>query len=317
MKENIKSILMHAVLVLAVAGVVVVLPRLADAANSSTSASVTNAAPVASSPVLNGGSDITLTSNTTKSILTTITITDNNGCEDISSVAGKLFRTTVTDGAGAADNNRTHYTSTCVANNDCTAGGSDLTKTFNCTFVMTWYADATDAGSANASTNWTFTATPSDASVSGTNASAVQEVNTLTSMSLETTSIAYGTLALGGDTGATNQNITIANHGNENLDVSLTGYGSSSGDNKSMSCTIGKVEINKLQYNSSSFTYGTSGVGLSNVTTELDLDVAQGSDSTVRPSKPVYFGFGLPSTGVGGSCTGTVVITAVSDPNTD
>ena len=283
-----------------------------NAETASTSASVTNSVPVASSAAL---PVITLTSNTTTNVRGNITITDNNGCEDITSVTSTLFRTNITGGSGAADNNRTHYSATCVSNSDCTAGGSDLTETYNCTFSMTHYADPTDAGSLYAATNWTFNVTPSDGTT-GTSDSTVQELNTLTSLSLDTSSVAFGTLALGADTGSSNTNTTIANHGNEGLDVSLTGFGSSAGDNLSMTCTIGTTAINKLEYNNTGFTYG-GGIALTNTTTELDLDIAQGSDSTPRPTKDVRYGFGLPSTGVEGSCTGTLTITAVSDPTTD
>jgi len=287
-----------------------------NADTASTSASITNSVPSASAAALNGGSAITLTSNLTKTIVGTATITDNNGCEDISSVTAVLFRTNVTSGPGASDNNQTHYAATCSSNSDCTAGGSDITETYNCSFSMTWYADPTDVGSNNNATDWTFNVTPSDGS-SGVTDSAAQEVNTLTSLFLETSSIAFGSLALGADTGSTNQNTSIANHGNEGLDVSLTGYGATSGDSQSMNCTIGSTAINKLKYNSTTFTFSSGGIALSNTSTELDLDIAQGSDSTRKPTKLTYYGFGFPSTGVGGSCTGTVVITAVSDPTLD
>ena len=106
-------------------------PLIVEAATSATSASVTNSGPVASSAELNGATDITLTTNTTTSVVGTVTITDNNGCEDIDSVSGVLYRTNITGGAGASDNNRTHYSATCTSNNDCTGGGSDLTETYN------------------------------------------------------------------------------------------------------------------------------------------------------------------------------------------
>jgi len=284
------------------------------AATASTSTTITNAVPVASSTSLNGAGDITLTTNTTTSILGTATITDNNGCDDVTGVTATLFRTNITSGSGASNNNQTHYSATCVNNSDC-SGGADLTVTYNCTFSMEHFTDPTDAGSSYADTNWTFNVTPTDGS-GGTSDSTVQEVNTLTSMSLDTSSIAFGAIPLGGNTTTTNKNTTIANHGNEGLDVSLTGYGASSDDNLSMDCTTGDINIAYLEYSGSTFTYG-SGTDLSNTTTELDLDVVQGNDTTQRPTQPIFYGFGLPTTGVGGSCTGTVVITAVSDSGLD
>ena len=84
-----------------------------------TQASVGNAAPVASSVAiapgnLNGG-DIALTAKQTTLINITATITDNNGCTDIDAVNATLFRTNISGGSGASDNNRTHYTITSSA----------------------------------------------------------------------------------------------------------------------------------------------------------------------------------------------------------
>ncbi len=286
-------------------------PRIANAATASTTASVTSSLPVASSAVLNGGTAIILTTNTTTSVVGTVTVTDDNGCEAITGVTSTLFRTNVSGGSGATNDNQTHYSATCVANADCTGGGGDLTRTYNCTFSMVHYADPTDAGSLNADTDWTFNATPSDGST-GTSSSTTRELNTLAALGLETTSMAFGTIALGANTTTTNKNISVANLGNEGLDVGLTGYGTTSGDNLSMTCTVGTAAINKLEYGAAGFTYGV-GTALTNISTTLDLDLDRSSDST-HSTKTVQFGFGLPASGVSGSCTGTVVITAVSDP---
>ena len=311
-----KDVLSLLVVLLFISAVISIVPKLANAATSSSSASVTNSVPTASSAQLNGGSAITVTTNASTEVIGAVTITDNNGCEDIVNVTGILFRSNITNGATATNNNRTHYNTTCTLNNDCTAGGSDITGTYNCTFNMEWYADATDAGSAFASTNWTFNVSPSDGTTGNTTA-VVEELNTLTSLSLETSSIAFGSLALGADTGATNQNTSIANHGNEGLDVSLTGFASTSGDNLSMTCTVGTTAINKLEYNSTTFTFGSGSIALTNTSTELDLDIQYGNETVLRPTKLVYYGFGFPATGIGGSCTGNVVITATSDPSFD
>lgn len=315
MEKRARSITILGLIIAAVAAATLFLVPLVIAEDASSTASVTNSAPTASSASLDGGSVITLTANTTTTVVGEATVTDNNGCEDITSVNGTLYRTNLTGGSNNVDDNQTHYTVNCTPEADCTAGGSDLTRTYNCSFSVTHYADPTDAGSLNANTNWTFNATPTDGT-EGTSDTDEQELNTLSALGLQDTTIAFGALALGADTGATNTNTTVANTGNEVLDVNLTGYGASSGDNLSMSCTIGTVPILNLEYNSTPFTYG-GGIDLSNSSTELDLDIARGSDSDPIPLKEITYGFLMPSTGVEGSCTGTVSITAQSDPNTD
>ncbi|MEM4267366.1 MAG: hypothetical protein QXK37_00890 [Candidatus Woesearchaeota archaeon] len=293
--------------------IAVLLGNISFAATATTSASVANSLPVASSVILNNGSDIVLTANSTTTVQVNATITDNNGCEDITQVTATLYITSV--GSGASDNNQTHYSATCVSNGDC-SGGGDISETFHCNFSMTWYANPTDSGSANEGDNWTAEVVPYDGEGEGTSDTAIQELLTLTAMSLETTSISFGEISLGGDTADNNENTLIANHGNEQIDVELSGYGSSQGDGYCMVCTSGAVGVSYLEYSLNLFTYGF-GTQLASSPTELDLDVAQGSDTTPRPTKSIYYGLGFPVSGISGTCTGTLVITAVSDPLAD
>ncbi|MCD4705612.1 hypothetical protein K8R61_00845, partial [bacterium] len=48
---------------------------------------------------------------------------------------------------------------------------------------------------------------------------------------------------------------------------------------------------------------------------EVDMDIAQRTG--VATTGSLYWGFGMPATGVGGSCAGKVNFTAHSDPNAD
>lgn len=298
---------------------IIVLP-FAVSDTATTQASIGNSAPIASSVViapgnLNGG-EVELTTNQTTQINITATITDNNGCTDISSANATFFRTNITGGSGAADNNRNHYSMDCVVQSATCTGDSDLAADYDCNVNVTWYADPTDAGSFFENTNWTVNVTPYDGNGAGTSDSTIYDLKTLTSFSLLDTTINFGTLALGQNTTSTNQNTTLQNTGNEGLDFSLTGYATTSGDNYSMNCTIGTIPIHSLEYGASTFTYG-AGIDLSNSSTELDFDLDRGSESTGRPEDETYYGFRIPSDGVGGSCSGTLVIVATSDPTLD
>lgn len=284
----------------------------ADGANSSVN--VSNSLPVASSAILNSGSDINLVANVTNSILGTVTVTDNNSCEDVTNVTSYLYRTDVD--YTAPNDNQNHYTSICAVNSDC-INASDLDATYNCTFNVTWYADPTDAGSQYAAEDWTFYAIPYDDNASGTAANATQEMNTLSAMHLLNTSVSFGSLSLGADTGPTNELIDIQNIGNEQFDIDITGYGYTSGDGYSMNCSIGTVPLSYLQYNTIPFIYGSGGTNTTNSSVEVELNVNQGSEGTPRPQESMYFGYGLPGSGVKGSCHGVIVINAVADPNQD
>ena len=143
-------------------------------------------------------------------------------------------------------------------------------------------------------------------------------MSTLTGLSA-TAIIPYGELALDADTGLSNQTVTITNTGNECIDIQFDGYGTASGNGqgKAMDCTVGAVDIANEKYGFSDVTYDSLTYQLSDTATERDADVVQRTNDASPSTKAAYFGFKMPATGVGGSCSGKVNFTAVSDPNQD
>jgi len=291
-----------------------------EADEASSSASVTNALPVASSVCVSddgtGCADtaIVLTEATTRTVTVTFTVTDNNGCEDINSHATEdtravFYRTNVTGGAACTAGNNDCYpiaSSSCTLSG-CTAGGGDLDAALSCTVAVQFYADATDAGT-YAATDWTATAQPYDnAGTVGTTAADTIEMNTLTALDV-TTTIAYGALALGANTGTTDQTTVVTNTGNTDpMDIQLDGYGATDGDGYSMTCTIGNITIGNEKYDLTAAVAYASRTALTDTAADVStFNLAKGASST----KDVYWGFGMPSTGVGGSCTGKVNFTA-------
>lgn len=271
--------------------------------------------PVASSVSIdNGAASVTLTEGLTKNVICTAVVTDDDGCEDIAATTAVFYRTNVSGGAGAADDNNNHYSVNCVVDNGSCTGGGDLTATYTCTFPVYYYADPTDDGDYEA-TDWTCQVTPSDGVGEGTADTDTIEMASLVGLDVDTT-INYGELALGTDTGSVNQQTTVTNRGNVQIDIKLDGYGSSDGDGYSMICSIGSIPVGNEEYSTSTFTYGT-GIALTDAAVELDLDVPQQTDDATPSTKEVYWGLGMPSTGVGGSCSGTVVFTAVNDIGKD
>jgi len=124
-----------------------------------------------------------------------------------------------------------------------------------------------------------------------------------------TATINYGTLALGTNTGTTDYTTTVTNTGNRQIDIQLDGYGSTDGDGKAMVCTIGSITIGNERYSLTAATAWSAKTQLTDTATTLTtFDLAKGASST----KNVYWGFGMPSSGVGGSCSGKVNFTAVS-----
>jgi hypothetical protein len=301
-----------------------------EAANATATLTVNNSVPTASgvhvyyshdagSTYTDGTSgNTTMASNATTKIKITFTATDNNGCEDIDSAATKtaarFYRTDETSGCTLNSAN-CYTTASFVCTQDassCTAGGADLDATYTCTTDVQFYTDATDAGSPNAATNWTAAGVPADNAGSASQATATTEIVTLTSLSV-TASITYGSLALGGDTGASNQTTSVTNKGNVPIDTQVGGYGAGTGDGYSMHCTVGNVSVAKEEYSVGAFTYASSPSppAYALVTNSTPNTISNNIASGAASSATVYWGMGLPANGVGGSCSGTVVFTAV------
>ncbi len=281
----------------------------ADSAASS--ASITNVIPVATSADIDSAAaSVSLTENTTTTVTVTATITDNNGCEDIDSVEVKLYKTTTGPGAGDDENN--HYTAAAVSDGNCTGAG-DITDTYTATIDVYYYADPTDDGSTSSTTDWTAQATPSDESA-GTADTDTIEMDTLTALDV-TSAINYGELALSGDTGIMDSTTTVTNTGNEGIDVDVDGFGSGDGDGYSMTCTWGTIPVANEKYSATANVAYGSRTALSDTAAEQDMDIAQRTDAVTTGA--LYWGFGLPADGVGGTCSGAVVFTASSDPNLD
>jgi len=118
-----------------------------------------------------------------------------------------------------------------------------------------------------------------------------------------TAAIAYGSLALGADTGAGNQTVTITNTGNEAIDSQLSGT--------DMTCTSGSIPVANQKLDTSNVTYASLGTNLSGTPTTLEVDLPQRTGAAVTDL--VYFGLAIPATGVSGSCAGTNTFTSIAD----
>lgn len=279
-------------------------------ASSSAASFTTNVLPQASLANIDLGADaINLIANGAKAVSGTATVTDSDSCQDISTVTARLYRTAA--GHDGATDNTIRYALSCSQDEGSCTGPGDTTATYTCTVNVQYYADPTDTGSLYASDNWTMRVTPSDEVATGTVSNDTIEMNSLVAL---TTSGAtnFGTLALGADTGAANQTITVTNVGNTRLDINLSTYGSAPADNKSFACTIGTIPSANVKYSLTSFTYASAGTAMSTNPVEVDADILKPINAT--PSTvTLYFGLGMPGSAVGGTCSGTSTITAIND----
>jgi len=268
--------------------------------NADTKVNITNYVPVASgTDIDSGATSINLSAGQTTSVACTATLTDNNSCTEISAADAVLYRTNIGGGATCSTDANNCYNVSCVIS-DCT-GPTDTAALATCTFSVEYYADPTDPGSANAGTDWTCQITPTDGGGAGTADSKTIEMATTRGLDV-TDEIDYGTLALAADTGATNQLVTIRNTGNEDMDPEISGT--------DMACTVGSIPVANLKYDQNDVTYASLSQTLAATAATYNLTLPQRTNGVVTDD--VYWGLSMPTTGVGGSCTGQNTFTAVS-----
>jgi hypothetical protein len=278
----------------------------ADGVNTAvTGASVTNVLPVSSAvDITLAAIDLTEADHT--HVAVTATVTDNNGCEDITGVTAKLFRTDLTSACTAPDlNNCLTPVAMTVVPLSCTAGGGDLSADYTASIEVQYYADATDAGAYSATT-WSVNVIPSDtigAGTAGTDDTA--EMNTLTALNVSTP-ITYGALALGAITADTTAfDTTVTNTGNK----ATIGAQVKSGAATALACTIGTIPVGNEKYDAVSTTAYASKTALTaGDITVADVSAAKGAAGN---TDTVGWGLQMPATGVSGTCAGTVVFTAI------
>jgi hypothetical protein len=267
-----------------------------------------NSLPVASSADINDGDNsVSLSEGNTTDVTVTATVTDEDGCEDIDSVSVKFFRTDV--GASADDDANNHYTHVATLNSGTCEGGSDLSSTWTAVIPVAYYADPTDAGSAHESTNWTAKVIPSDKTETGTDGTDTIEMETLTALNI-TSTIVFGKMDLGADTGTVDKTATVTNTGNKSIGVQVDGYGKNDDDGKSMDCTTGSIPIENEKYSKTAETAYASKTALTDTAATIsDFSVAQRTSGV--STGVLYWGMGMPINGVGGNCSGIIAFTAL------
>jgi len=270
------------------------------------SVTVSNAAPVVSAVTLNGGSAITLTGNTTTNVNVVATISDNNGCSDITggTTTILLYRT----GVGSSTclttpNNANCYIATAFTASSSCAGTSVNTTT---TFPVYYFAQATDASSSFSSQGWKATVIFKDPSNASNSAeSGTSTMNTLLSINVTTGTIAYGTLAPQATSPIATT--TIQNAGNcsstlqTSAQVTLTAGGNT-------------ITTSSQHYATTSFTYGVSDVALASAPSTVSGFFLIGPTSTNPIQQNLYWALQVPSAQPTGTYSGTNLLTAVYSP---
>lgn len=294
-----------------VAGLLLVreLPTVVSADTATTTVTVTNATPVVSAVSLNSGSNITLTENTSVAVTGTMTVTDANGCSELTGTTATLHRSGVNSSCSQNDNNC--YTAVCTqvgSGNTCT-GGLDTSVDYQCSFTVWYIADPTDAGSVNAGEIWTLSATSTDGVASGTATNTGETVDILTLLALNvTSSIAYGSHSPSTDTGATNQTAAVTNTGNAAQDDELSGDAMCT---DYPTCSGSTLAVNNQKYSLADVTYASLTGTLSGTPTSVQTNLAKPTATTTPQTVNTFWGIAIPSGQNTGSYTGKNTFTAI------
>lgn len=279
---------------------------------------VNNVAPVVSGVTINGGSNITLTENTTTNITVTGSISDNNSCQDLSTVTTSIYRSAVTytscDDNGEDDNDSCYAVVSCSvvgAGNTCDSA-TDGSADYTCTVATQYHADPT-SGSSTADSpwwdnTWLSTVVATDNGANSHNDEVASGVEMLDLIALNVTaSINYGTLDPGTDSGAVNQTTVVTATGNVGLDSELSGT--------TMTYDIWTIPIANQEHGLTTFTYG-AGTDLSGTPTQYELNCAKTTDSGPATGN-IYWGIEIPAGVGGGTYTGTNTVGAVKGETGD
>ncbi|MCD6464683.1 hypothetical protein J7L02_04160 [Candidatus Woesearchaeota archaeon] len=199
---------------------------------------ITNAAPEVLAVVINGGENITLNAGVNTTVICNVTIRDWNN--NYSAGVNDNIRVNATfyyylNDSNDPDDPNVHYTDT-----DCPYNSSidDYTGIYRCEFHVryfanngTWYCNATVIDSYNNTGNgWNDTV-----------------IYPIWALNITPTIVDYGNVSVSEYSDPPRQ-VNITNIGNQAINASVTGYGSSFGDGLAMVCTIRNLTIKNEKY---------------------------------------------------------------------
>jgi hypothetical protein len=190
----------------------------------SVTVTASNSAPAVSAVSLNSGNALVLTPDSTTNFTINFTVTDTNGCSDVFTGGGvttTVYRSGVAAGPNCTANDRSCYRVSTVTTSSCSGGNSANATT---TVSIQYFGDATDASSSFASEDWLAHVAARDAAnATGSATSTHVELSTLLALDIASTSIAYGQMAAGANTGSSNREVPIRNAGNSTTTIKVSG----------------------------------------------------------------------------------------------
>ncbi len=272
---------------------------------------VNNVAPTISNVTLNGGNNITLNIKGAPQVLvkaSSTSVTDNNGCTDLSSATSTIYLDVKGNNCVANDNNCYQIATNHCAISNC-SGPTSVTATVICSTTLAFFALPTDVSSIASTSSW-FAAikvkdVPGLTGLGIFNGTTV-DVNSNAALDIAQKYINYYTIQAGADTGSNDASTTVVNYGNTPIDTAV--WGTDMLKNK-----VGPEKIGGQyqQHSKTTFTYSAGNTSTSSPGDTVTLGIARPVDQSDVSSK-IYWGIkvplGTPSATFYGTNTFTVVL---------
>jgi hypothetical protein len=257
---------------------------------------VNDVAPAVSNVTLNGGGNITLNIKNAggKDVLVASnSVTDNNGCTDMTGATSTAYFGNVANGADCSANNNNCYQ---MASGNCVLsscdGVDDATATYTCSSSFAFYTVPTDADAGAAAFSWFARLAAADGSAEGAGSYTTLngvEVVSAAAMEVTETEITYGTIQANGNTGSRNSTTTVVNFGNTPIDTDLTGE-----DMLRNSVGPEIIGIENQEYGLDNFAWGAGTNTSSSTAGTVDV-VINRPTSEVDVEDEIYWGIGIPT----------------------
>lgn len=216
--------------------------------NLTTQTVVTNAAPILSNVLINGGDPIVLIPDATTSVPVSFTVNDPSGCGDVFWGGGATTTLYRSGTASTSLNYFSSYFATSTVHNCPYATSSQQAANATATLVLYYFADATDTSSSYEGETWIASVEVRDGSNATSSASSSGvDLNAVLAIKPSTSTIDYGTVPAGQNSGSTNGQIEIYNAGNVTSSVKVSGTDLTSGANT--------IAVANQHYASTSFIY--------------------------------------------------------------
>jgi hypothetical protein len=289
---------------------------------SNVSFTVNNVAPTLSALTLNGGINIDLLESTTKEVIFTASVTDNNSCfgGEIDSVIGYAYRSSIgytdCDTLAEANNNNCYPEITCSVVGDSCTDITDGSATYTCTANIHYYADPTDIATQYPDDTWlsTIKGIDDDTLQNSLEVSTGVEMNSLTAFSV-TNSINFGSLSVEQSNNPLDKITITTPTGNVGLDQELSGSEYMCTDYPT--CSVGTpIPVINQKYSLTSLTPYSSATVLSTTPTETEINIPKVITGTPT-TKNTWWGILVPTGTGAGTYYGNINVTGIKAETID